>query len=155
MSDSIPLLLHVSFGVLGILFALVVFAESWFSPTPSHRKVFLSGCVLFLMLGALVLGGWWYVFHYPEGKALILSSENAWVHQIVMESKEHIMFLIVMLSLLLPVACRDEFRRHGTSRDSGRGITMAISGAIVLLGLIMEGMGGLISLAVRVALQEG
>ena len=155
MINSIPLLLHVSFGVVGILIALVVFAESWFSPTPSRRKVLFSSGVCLCMTGALLLGGWWYVFHYPEGKALILSSENAWIHQIVMESKEHIMFLIVMLSLLLPLACRDEFRRFGTSRDSGRGITMAISGAIVLLGMMMEGMGGLISLAVRLALQEG
>ncbi|MGF1573369.1 MAG: hypothetical protein ACFCU1_09885 [Sumerlaeia bacterium] len=151
MIQEFPLLAHVAFGVFGIFTAFAVAVESYLLPKGSTRKVNLAFLTLFFMGGALIFGGYWYLVEYPANKEFILTSSAPWAHKVVMEAKEHIFFLIMMLAVLLPISTLDELRRApGTKAQH---ITFVISSAIVLLGLMMEGMGGMISLAVRLGLK--
>lgn len=148
---ELPLLAHVLFGVLGILTAFAIAVESFLLPTGSQRKVALSFITLFLMTLALVFGGYWYLNEYAPSKQMILSSPVPWAHTVLMETKEHVFFLIYMLAIILPISALDELRR--TPGGKAQRITLVISLAIVLLGLMLEGMGGMISLAVRLGLE--
>lgn len=149
---------HVIFGVFGILFALWVAVEAANSSEANQRRLKLAsiGTTLFLWLTYLI-GGWWYVVYYGAAvsnsdKSIILAGPWKWSHSFFMETKEHIFFMMLFLSILLPIVT---FRNQIFKDTKVRNLTIVIALTIVVLGLGMEGFGAMISKGVKMSLMGG
>ena len=149
---------HAVFGVLGILFAVWVAVEAAnSSETNQHRlKLASIGTTLFLWLSYLI-GGWWYVVYYGAAvsnsdRSIILAGPWKWSHSFFMEAKEHIFFMLILLSILLPIVT---FRNQVFKDKKIRNLTIVIALTIVVLGLGMEGFGAMISKGVKMSLMGG
>ena len=66
-----------------------------------------------------------------------------------MEVKEHLFFAMLMLSMYLPIAV---YRNVPLTDRKKRNLVLGISALIVLLGLFMEGAGGIIGKGVTIGL---
>lgn len=149
---------HVIFGVFGILFAVWVAVEAANSSEANQRRLKLAsiGTTLFLWLSYLV-GGWWYVVYYGAAvsnsdKSIILAGPWKWSHSFFMETKEHIFFMMLFLSILLPIVT---FRNQIFKDTKVRNLTIVIALTIVVLGLGMEGFGAMISKGIKMSLMGG
>ena len=149
---------HVIFGVFGILFALWVAVEAANSSEANQRRLKLAsiGTTLFLWLTYLI-GGWWYVVYYGAAvsnsdKSIILAGPWKWSHSFFMETKEHLFFMMLFLSILLPIVT---FRNQIFKDKKVRNLTIVIALTIVVLGLGMEGFGAMISKGVKMSLMGG
>ena len=149
---------HVIFGVFGILFALWVAVEAANSSVANQRRLKLAsiGTTLFLWLTYLI-GGWWYVVYYGAAvsnsdKSIILAGPWKWSHSFFMETKEHIFFMMLFLSILLPIVT---FRNQIFKDTKVRNLTIVIALTIVVLGLSMEGFGAMISKGIKMSLMGG
>lgn len=149
---------HVLFGVFGILFAVWVAVEAANSSEANQRRLKLAsiGTTLFLWLSYLI-GGWWYVVYYGatvsnSDKSIILAGPWKWSHSFFMETKEHIFFMLLFLSILLPIVT---FRNQIFKDTKVRNLTIVIALTIVVLGLGMEGFGAMISKGVKMSLMGG
>ena len=149
---------HVLFGVFGILFAVWVAVEAANSSEANQRRLKLAsiGTTLFLWLTYLI-GGWWYVVYYGAAvsnsdKSIILAGPWKWSHSFFMETKEHIFFMMLFLSILLPIVT---FRNQIFKDKKVRNLTIVIALTIVVLGLGMEGFGAMISKGVKMSLMGG
>jgi hypothetical protein len=149
---------HVIFGVFGILFAVWVAVEAANSSEANQRRLKLAsiGTTLFLWLSYLV-GGWWYVVYYGAAvsnsdKSIILAGPWKWSHSFFMETKEHIFFMMLFLSILLPIVT---FRNQIFKDTKVRNLTIVIALTIVVLGLSMEGFGAMISKGIKMSLMGG
>lgn len=148
MSDII-LLAHPIFGVLAIILAVWVFVEALnASPSNAARTRSAAYAVAVFMLLAWVLGGYWYVYFYAADKALILGGPFPWAHSLVMETKEHLFFMSLILALLLPIATRANL----AANRSARTMVLAVSALVALSGLAVEGAGALINFGAKAAL---
>ena len=149
---------HVIFGVFGILFALWVAVEAANSSEANQRRLKLAsiGTTLFLWLTYLI-GGWWYVVYYGAAvsnsdKSIILAGPWKWSHSFFMETKEHIFFMMLFLSILLPIVT---FRNQIFKDTKVRNLTIVIALTIVVLGLGKEGFGEMISKGIKMSLMGG
>jgi hypothetical protein len=146
-------LAHAALGVAGTLAAFWCFVETLNAAESNRLRIRLSAALACAWVFATAgMAGWQYVVRYPASKALLVASESwSWTHQIVMETKEHLFFSMVLLALYLPLAAARLDPVH--NRDH-RTLLLTVSGTIVLLGLAMEGLGGLLALGIRGALAE-
>ena len=149
---------HVIFGVFGILFAVWVAVEAANSSEANQRRLKLAsiGTTLFLWLSYLI-GGWWYVVYYGAAvsnsdKSIILAGPWKWSHSFFMETKEHLFFMMLFLSILLPIVT---FRNQIFKDTKVRNLTIVIALTIVVLGLSMEGFGAMISKGIKMSLMGG
>jgi hypothetical protein len=149
---------HVVFGVFGILAAVWVVVEALNGSEANQHRLKLAsiGTTLFLWLSYLI-GGWWYVVYYgaavsKSDKSIILAGPWKWSHSFFMEAKEHIFFMLILLSILLPIVT---FRNQVFKDKKIRNLTIVIALTIVVLGLGMEGFGAMISKGVKMSLMGG
>jgi hypothetical protein len=85
---------------------------------------------------------------YPADKALILKGPWPWAHDFFMETKEHLVLPLLLLALYLPMTTALNL----VSNRVARNLVLTVSALVVLMGLMMEGEGGVISLGVRMGL---
>ena len=97
---------------------------------------------------AWALGSHWRMAFYAPEKAIILKGPWPWAHNFVMETKERLFFIPMILALYLPIAAATNLARNG----GARAVVMVVAAFIVLNGLAIEGAGAVISYAVKVAL---
>lgn len=149
---------HVVFGVFGIIFAVWVAVEAANSSEANQNRLKLAsiGTTLFMWLSFLI-GGWWYVVYYGvavsnSDKSIILAGPWKWSHSFFMEAKEHIFFMLLLLSILLPIVT---FHNQVFKDKKIRNLTIVIALTIVLLGMGMEGFGAMISKGVKMSLMGG
>jgi hypothetical protein len=148
MSELI-LMAHVMFGVGCLLTALWVFVEALnCSPASAARLRKLSCASAIFMWLAFVIAGYWYVVFYPADKAIILKGPWPFAHRFFMETKEHLVILLLMLATYLPIAAAGNLV---ASRDARR-VVLWVAGLMVLLALTMEGEGATIALGVKMGL---
>jgi hypothetical protein len=146
-SDTI-LLAHATFGVLGTLSAVWVFVEALNAREDNAartRRVALV--VAACMCVAWILGGYWYVHFYPADKAMILNGPWPFAHNIFMETKEHLFFLTLILSLYLPIAAWDKLWANSNARR----MVLCVSMLIALTGMAIEGSGAIINHGAKIA----
>ena len=149
---------HVVLGVFGILAAVWVAVEAANSSEANQNRLKLAsiGTMLSLWLCYLI-GGWWYVVYYGAAvsnsdKSIILAGPWKWSHSFFMEAKEHIFFMLILLSILLPIVT---FRNQVFKDKKIRNLTIVIALTIVVLGLGMESFGAMISKGVKMSLLGG
>jgi len=150
------ILLHAVVAEIGVIAFLWVLVEL-LNPTETRiaraQVAALIGfsCLLF----AWIVGGFYFVEVYGlHIKPLIKASDAKWVHNIVMEVKEHIfLFLPILASLVTALL----YKYEGDlveNRDARVSIVL-LAGLIFLLGFSIAGIGAIISSGYRSALLAG
>lgn len=149
MSHQIWLLIHPTFGVLGMAAALWVFVEALNAREGNAARMRLAAILSTVFIWcAYLTAGYFYVFFYGSDKALILAGPWPWAHKLFMESKEHLFFLVLMLATLLPITTSAKVY----ASRSARTLVLWTSSFVVLTALAMEGAGAIIGMGVKVAL---
>ena len=105
--------------------------------TQMINAIFLSPC-----------NRYWYVTAYKVDKAIILKGPWPFAHTFVMETKEHLVILLLLLVTYLPIAASNNL---AASKDA-RKLMLWVTGLIALLALAMDAEGAIIAMGVKVAL---
>jgi heme A synthase len=141
---------HVLLGILGILFAVALFVDVVNASEKNSgriKKLSLAVCVLIVL--AYLIGGYWYVVYYGGDRDIIKAGKWSWAHNYFMEVKEHVFFFLLLLALYLPIAT---YRIGSLIEKKNRNLILAICALIILIGLFMDGAGGIISRSVTIGL---
>lgn len=151
--SEMTLMAHVLLGVSGTLLAVGVFFDTLnLSEANKNRIYALSLAVAAFIAFSYLIGGYWYVTSYAADKAIINAGPWPWAHKFFMEAKEHVFFILLLLSLYLPFVTA---RMRLPGGENFRKLTLVIAALIVALGLTMDGMGAIIAMGVRVGLGGG
>lgn len=143
------LMTHVMFGVACIVATVWVFVDVLNANETNLKRIKrISQAAAVFMWIAFVAGGYWYVIFYHTDKAIILKGPWPFAHKYFMETKEHLVIMLLMLATYLPIAASNNLV---TSKDA-RGLVLWVAGIIPLLGLMIEGHGAVIAMGVKVAL---
>lgn len=135
--------LHLSSAIIGID-AFIWLLGEYFAEAPHFKRMFLAsliGNVGFLL--SWLFGGFYYVkFYGPLVKPIINAGLAPWAHAIFMEAKEHIFLFLppMALTVLFIVLTKNQNLRQSSMR---------LVGLIAALGLLLGGMGFIISAAAR------
>jgi hypothetical protein len=143
------LMLHATFGLLFILGSLWIFVDTLnINEENAPRVRTLSQSLAVLMWLAYLVGGYWYVTSYAPEKALILKGPWPFAHEFFMETKEHVVLMLVLLASFLPVLASNDIVHNKDVRS----LTLWVSGLMTFIGLSMEGAGAIISMGAKIAL---
>ena len=147
MNDVI-LFAHPIFGMLGVLASVWVFVDALNASEANRSRIRIAA---FIVAGCLVvawaLGAYWRMAFYASEEAIILKGPWPWAHSFVMETKERLFFIPLILALYLPIAAAANLARNRGARV----VVMVAAAFIVLNGLAIEGAGAVISYAVKLA----
>lgn len=144
------LMLHPTFGVLGILSAVWLFVEVINASESNVGRIKVAGVVLAVLIWlSYLVGGYWYVEFYYADKAIIKAGPWPFAHSFFMETKEHLFFTLLLISTYIPIAATNV--RPMTDK-SARNLLLALAALVVLLGLAMEGSGATVGLGVKMGL---
>jgi hypothetical protein len=151
--DQMPaiglLMAHVLFGVLGTLVVVALFFDVLnLTQTNMNRVKQLTLLTVALFVLSYAVGGYWYVAHYAPEKALILAGPWPWAHKFFMEVKEHLFFILLLLSFYLPFLVYSEKLLESPGLKK---ITLTVLGVMLVLGLTMDGFGAIIAMGAKVA----
>ena len=106
--NEIILMSHVLFGVGCMIAAVWLFVDVLqVSDGNLVRIRRVSWVTAVLMWIAFVIAGYWYVVSYKVDKAIILKGPWPFAHNIVMETKEHLVIILLLLVTYLPIAASD------------------------------------------------
>ena len=97
---------------------------------------------------AFVVAGYFYVLFYKTDKAIILKGPWPFAHNFFMETKEHLVIMLLMLATYLPIATAGKL----WDNPGARRVVLWVAGIIIMLALTMEGEGGIIAMGVKVGL---
>lgn len=148
---------HVIFGVMGILAAVWALVELLNLSKDNLKRLEISSVLstVFIWLSYLI-GGWWYWVYYGAkdigDKFIIKAGEFPWAHSYFMEVKEHIFFILLLVSMVLPIIV---FKENLLDNKNTRKIAIAIAIIMVILGFGMEGFGSMIAKGVKIGLLGG
>ncbi|WP_156161080.1 MULTISPECIES: hypothetical protein [unclassified Methanosarcina] len=147
-TKSSLVLLHSISGGLAALALVWIFLEILYATDKSLARARIASYLAAFLVaaGCWIAGGYNYLTAYgSQVKPVILTGPHPWVHEIVMEAKEHIfVFLPVIffaLSITLYIFDRDAFLGEAKSR---RALMMVASLALFMVLLIFL-MGAIIS----------
>ncbi len=144
---QVSIMVHVLFGVLGIILAVALLVYTLNISEKNISKIkSLSLWTALSMVASYVLGGWWYVVYYAHERDVIRSGAWKWAHTFFMEWKEHVFFALLFLSVLLPVIAH----RNDLMVPENRKLLLLVTWLIVLIGLAVDGSGAVISRGVIV-----
>lgn len=150
--SDIILLAHSTFGVLGTMSAMWVFVEALNAREANAGRIRAAALIAALfMIATWFFGGYWYVHFYPADRAMILKGPWPFAHTLFMETKEHLFFIPLILSLYLPIAAGEKLYENASARK----MVLCLAMLIVLSGLAIEGAGAVINHGVKVALLHG
>jgi hypothetical protein len=147
--NEIILMFHVLFGVACMIAAVWLFVDVLNANEGNLARIrkLSWGAAGFMWLAFLV-GGYFYVTAYKADKAVILKGPWPFAHNMVMETKEHLVIMLLLLVTYLPiVACNNLAASKGA-----RKLMLCVTGAIALLSLMMDAEGGVIATGVKVGL---
>jgi hypothetical protein len=142
----------MSHAVLGSLLGL---AGVWFFVDVLNAKEenqarvrVMSLIIAGLMWLTYLLAGYFYVVYYSVDKAFILKGPWTFAHDFFMETKEHIVMMLLLLATFLPIMAYNNL----VTNKGARKIVLWATGLLILTTVAMEGAGAIISMGVRVAL---
>jgi hypothetical protein len=142
-------MMHPTFGVLAMIAAVWVFVETLNTgPANAIRIRLASVLVAVFMWLAYIAGGYWYVLFYAADKAIIKAGPWPFAHSFIMETKEHVFLMLLLLATFLAIVAYGEAARQRATRT----VVLWSSALIVFMVLAMEGAGAFISMGVKVAL---
>jgi hypothetical protein len=143
------LMSHAVFGSFLALAAGWLFVDVLNAKDENRARIRTTSLIIAgLMWLTYLLAGYSYVVHYSADKALILKGPWPFAHGLFMESKEHVVMMLLMLATFLPIVAYNNLAVN----KSARKVVLWSTGLIVLTAVAMEGAGAIISMGVRVAL---
>ncbi|MDR3405634.1 MAG: hypothetical protein P4L99_24275 [Chthoniobacter sp.] len=147
--NEIILMTHVLFGVACLVAAVWLFVDVLQANEGNIARIRTMswGAAAFMWIAFLV-GGYWYVTSYKVDKAIILKGPWPFAHNMVMETKEHLVIMLLLVVTYLPIAAMDNLVK---SKDA-RKLMLCVTAMIALLALAMDGEGAIIAMGVKVAL---
>jgi len=149
MFQNYLLLIHPTFGVLGMMAAGWVFVDALNASKDNEARIrtvsMLSAVLIWL---AYIFAGWFYVVYYGGDKAIIKAGPWPWAHGLFMETKEHAFFLTLLLATFLPIAAAGRVAESKAVRK----VVLWSSAGVALLALAMEGAGAVISMGAKAAM---
>jgi hypothetical protein len=148
---EIILMAHVLFGVACLITAVWLFVDVLHVNEINLARIRRTslGAAVFMWL-AFLIGGYWYVTSYKVDKAIILKGPWPFAHNMVMETKEHLVILLLLVATYLPIVASENLAK---SKDA-RKLMLWVTAAIAVLALAMDGEGAIISMGVKVALMH-
>ena len=149
MNPNLVLMAHVLFGVTCMLGALWVFVDTLSVREGNLARIRLVSVVCAAAMWiAYLFAGYWYVVFYPADKAIILKGPWPLAHNLVMETKEHLVIILLLCATFLPICCRDRI----ASNRAARAVVLWTSSIVFLLALFTDGLGAFISMGVKLGL---
>jgi hypothetical protein len=145
---QVTMMAHPALGLLVLLASLCLFVDAL--NVSRSNMAGIRGLSLFdavVMWATFIVVGYWYVVHYLAEKAFILKGPWPFAHEFCMESKEHLIIMALLLTTFLPVAARSNL----VGKRGARNLLLSVTGLIVLITVIAEGMGGIISMGSKMA----
>ncbi|MGO9246541.1 MAG: hypothetical protein ACLP0A_16205 [Verrucomicrobiia bacterium] len=143
------LMAHVLFGVACIVAAVWIFVDVLHASEMNQARIRrMSRAAAVFMWLAFCIGGYWYVVFYKVDKAIILKGPWPFAHNFFMETKEHLVIMLLVLVTYLPIAAGNNL---AVNKDARR-LVLWVAGMIALIALMMEGEGAIIAMGVKVAL---
>ncbi|HXT11601.1 MAG TPA: hypothetical protein VN873_08555 [Candidatus Angelobacter sp.] len=140
---------HVAFGMGCILTTVWLFVDVLNARAENLGRIrWMSRAAAAFMWLAFLAGGYWYVVDYSADKAMILRGPWPFAHSLFMETKEHFVITLLLLATYLPIAAANDL---AVNRGARR-LVLCVAGLMLVLGLMAEGNGGVISLGVKMGL---
>ncbi len=96
------------------------------------------------MWAAFLLAGWWYVTAYKADKAIILRGPWPFAHNLVMETKEHLVIGLLLAATYLPIVASEDL-----AVNKGARLMLCITGIVAGLALAMDAEGGIVAMGSR------
>lgn len=146
---EIILLLHAAFGIICFSGGIWIFVEALnASPANLARIRYASIIVAASMWLAIIVAGYWYLTFYGADKRIILAGPFPPSHNFFMETKEHLIITLLLLTTFLPIVAKNNLAENPDARR----LMLWVSALIALLALAADGMGGIIALGVKLGL---
>jgi hypothetical protein len=143
------LMAHVFFGVLCLLASVWVFVDVLHASEANLTRIRkLSLGIAVAMWLAYLFAGYWYVTYYSVDKAIILKGPWPFAHNFFMETKEHVVMMILLLATYLPIVAANDLAVN----QGARRLMLWASGLFAALTFAAEGMGAVIAMGVKVSL---
>ena len=140
---------HVLFGVACVISSVWVLVEALNASEANRSRIqWISRAAAIFMWLSFLAGGYWYVVFYPADKAIILKGPWPFAHEYFMETKEHLVILLLLLATYLPIAAANNL----VASQDARRLVLWLAALIPLLGLMIEGHGAIIGMGVKAAL---
>ena len=118
--NVIILMSHVVFGIGCMVAAIWLFVDVLNASEANLGRIRLvSKIAAASMWLAFIAGGYWYVTFYKFDKAIILAENNkSWhfAHELVMETKEHLVFILLLLATYLPIVAANNLSANKDAR---------------------------------------
>jgi hypothetical protein len=147
--SHVVLMLHALTGMMFILAAVWVFVDVLNVGEGNIKRIRnVSWLATLMMWLTIFLGGYWYVLYFYKDKAVILKGPWPFSHTFFMETKEHIIFMLLLLATLLPVIASNDLLASKPARK----LMLWVCAIIVVVGIGMEGSGGIISMGAKLGL---
>lgn len=147
--NELVMMTHVLFGVACLLSTLWVFVDVLNASETNQKRIRkVSWAAAIFMWLAFLVGGYWYVTAYGADKAIILKGSWPFAHSLFMETKEHLVIMLLMLTTYLPIAAAGNL---SANRDARR-LVLWVAGTVVVLAFAIEGEGGIIAMGVKMGL---
>ncbi len=147
--SEIILMLHVFFGVLCLLGSVWLFVEVLHASAANRQRIrnFSAG-IAAVMWVAYLIAGYWYIACYQVDKAIILKGPWPFAHNFFMETKEHLVIVLLLLVTYLPLVAANDL----VVNQAARRLMLGVLGLIAVTAFAAEGMGAVIAMGVKVAL---
>lgn len=140
--------LHLGFAIIGIDAFLWLLGKLKDDSGSKRSRIFTALVGVIAFIGSWLAGGYYYVVYYGIlVKPVIKSGVAPWVHNIIMETKEHIFLFVIPLAVtvfFITFLEKEEINRLKIKR-----IAVWLSGTVAVLGLLVGAMGFVISAAAR------
>jgi hypothetical protein len=147
--NELILMAHVFFGVGCIIATVWVFVDVLNANEANRVRIQrVSVIAAVAMWLAFLIGGYWYVVFYPADKAVILKGPWPFAHKYFMETKEHLVIMLLLLATYLPIAAANNL----AANKNARRLVLWVAALIPLLVLMIEGHGAVIAMGVKVGL---
>lgn len=147
--SEIILMSHVLFGVACLLAAVWLFVDVLHASDANLLRIRRLGlATAVFMWVAFVIAGYWYVVDYHTDKAIILKGPWPFAHSFFMETKEHVVIMLLLLTTYLPIATANNL---AVNKDARR-LVLWLTAGIAMLALLVEGHGAVIATGVKMGL---
>lgn len=147
--NELILMAHVLFGVACLVTSVWIFVDVLNASETNQARIRMLSCAAaaFMWL-AFLIAGYWYVVFYKTDRAIILKGPWPFAHNFFMETKEHLVILLLMLATFLPIAAASNL----PANKDARRVVLFVAGLVALLSLATEGEGAIIAMGVKVGL---
>ena len=140
--------LHLGFAITGIDAFLWLLGKLKDNSSSRKSRIVTAFVGVIAFIASWLAGGYYYVVYYGTlVKPVIKSGLSPWVHNIIMETKEHIFLFIIPLAVTVLFITLLE--KEDMERLKLRSLTLSLTGLVAVLGLLIGAMGFIISAAAR------